>query len=110
MYCQASKNQSKKGCLTLDLFLIYIATICNLISIHHKVERLGVELLSTSEAKIGFETSIEDVLDIQYGLFKSIQKAELVLFSVIGVLMVLLPLSIVLMATSALLLLMTVFM
>lgn len=93
----------------MDLFLIYVAIFCNAISIHYKTEELGVELLSISETEIGFKTSIEDVLDIQYRLFKNIQKAELVLFFVVGVLMILLPPLIVLVITSILLFLMTVF-
>lgn len=93
----------------MDLFLIYVAIFCNAISIHYKVEELGLELLSISETEIGFKTSIEDILDIQYRLFEDIQKAELVLFFVIGVLMMLLSPLIVLAITSILLFLMIVF-
>lgn len=93
----------------MDLFLIYVAIFCNAISIHYKVEELGVELLSISETEIGFKTSVEDVLDTQYRLFKSIQKAELVLFAVIGLLMILLSPLIVLTITSILLFLMAIF-
>lgn len=93
----------------MDLFLIYVAIFCNAISIHYKVEELGVDLLSISEAEIGFKASVEDVLDTQYRLFKNIQKAELTLFFVIGVLMILLSPLMVLMITSILLFLMAVF-
>ena len=93
----------------MDLFLIYVAIFCNAISIHYKIEELGVELLSISETEIGFKTSIEDVLDIQYRLFKNIQKAELTLFFVIGVLMIFLSPLMVLAITSILLFLMAVF-
>ena len=86
-----------------------MAIFCNAISIHYKVEELGLGLLHMSEREIGFETSIEDVLDTQYRLFKSIQKAELVLFAVIGLLMILLSPLIVLTITSILLFLMAVF-
>ena len=93
----------------MDLFLIYVAIFCNAISIHYKVEELGVELLSISETEIGFKASVEDVLDIQYRLFKNIQKAELTLFFVIGVLMIFLSPLMVLAITSILLFLMAVF-
>lgn len=93
----------------MDLFLIYVAIFCNAISIHYKIEELGVELLSISETEIGFKTSIEDVLDIQYRMFKDIQKAELTLFAVIGLLMILLSPLMVLTITSILLFLMAVF-
>lgn len=93
----------------MDLFLIYVAIFCNAISIHYKVEELGVGLLHMSEREIGFETSIEDVLDTQYKLFENIHKAELALFFVIGVLMMLLSPLTVLALTSILLFLMVVF-
>lgn len=94
----------------MDLFLIYVVILCNAISIHYKIEELGVELLSMSEIEIGFEASIEDVLDTQHRLFRDIQRAELLLFFTIGLLMILLPPWIVLSVTSILLFLMIVFM
>ena len=93
----------------MDLFLIYVAIFCNAISIHYKVEEFGLGLLYMSETEIGFETSVEDVLDTQYRLFKNIHIAELVLFAVIGVLMMLLSPLTVLALTSILLFLMVVF-
>ena len=93
----------------MNLFLIYVAIFCNAISIHYKVEELGVGLLHISEEEIGFKTSIEDVLDTQYRLFENIHKAELVLFFAIGVLMILLSPLTVLALTSILLFLMIVF-
>lgn len=93
----------------MNLFLIYVAIFCNAISIHYKVEELGLGLLYMSEREIGFEASIEDVLDTQYRLFKNIHIAELVLFAVIGVLMMLLSPLTVLALTSILLFLMVVF-
>ena len=86
-----------------------MAIFCNAISIHYKVEELGLGLLHMSEREIGFEASIEDVLDTQYRLFKNIHIAELVLFAVIGVLMMLLSPLTVLALTSILLFLMVVF-
>ena len=86
-----------------------MAIFCNAISIHYKVEELGLGLLHMSEREIGFEASIEDVLDTQYRLFKNIHIAELVLFAVIGVLMMLLSPLTVLALTSILLFLMIVF-
>lgn len=90
----------------MDLFLIYVAILCNAISIRYKIEELGVELLSILEIGTGFKTSFED----RYRLFKGIQKTVLVLFFVIGLLTILLPPLIVLTITSVLLFLMTVFM
>ena len=86
-----------------------MAIFCNAISIHYKVEELGLGLLHMSEREISFETSIADVLDTQYRLFKNIHIAELVLFAVIGVLMILLSPITVLVLTSILLFLMVVF-
>ena len=86
-----------------------MAIFCNAISIHYKVEELGLGLLYMSEAEIGFKTSVEDVLDTQYRLFENIHKAELALFFVIGVLMMLLSPLTVLALTSILLFLMVVF-
>ena len=93
----------------LVLFLIYAAIFCNVVSIYYKVEELGIKLLSISEEKISFSASAEDVLDIQYKLFEDIQKAELVLFFIIGVLLALLSPLIVLAITSILLFLLIVF-
>ena len=90
-------------------FLIYVAISCNVVSIYYKVEELGIKLLSISEEKIGFAASADEVLDIQYKLFKDIQKAELVLFIAIGVLLALLSPLTVLAITSILLFLMIVF-
>ena len=86
-----------------------MAIFCNAISIHYKVEELGLGLLHMSEREIGLEASSEDVLDNQYRLFKNIHIAELVLFAVIGVLMMLLSPLTVLALTSILLFLMVVF-
>ena len=86
-----------------------MAIFCNAISIHYKVEEFGLGLLHMSEREIGFKTSVEDVLDTQYRLFKNIHIAELVLFAVIGVLMMLLSPLTVLALTSILLFLMVVF-
>ena len=93
----------------LVLFLVYVAISCNIVSIYYKVEELGVKLLSISEEKIGFAASADDVLDTQYKLFEDIQKAELVLFIVIGVLLALLSPLTVLAITSILLFLLIVF-
>ena len=93
----------------LVLFLIYVAIFCNVVSIYYRVEELGVKLLSISEEKIGFAASAEDVLDTQYRLFEDIQKAELVLCFIIGVLLALLSPLIVLAITSILLFLLIVF-
>ena len=93
----------------MNLFLIYVAIFCNAISIHYKVEELGLGLLYMSETEIGFKTSVEDVLDTQYRMFENIHKAELALFFVIGVLMMLLSPLTVLALTSILLFLMIVF-
>ena len=86
-----------------------MAIFCNAISIHYKVEELGLGLLYMSETEIGFKTSVEDVLDTQYRLFENIHIAELVLFAVIGLLMMLLSPLTVLALTSILLFLMVVF-